>query len=502
MSIYLRIKLLYFIMSKKNNYNISNESNTPIINELDLLVKELQYKLNNKEVEDKEVTKYRFKLRHFKNALNIIKMYPEKITKGEDLEHIKGIGKGIMSRIDEIIKTKKLSEINRPEIKEIKAELDLINELSEVINIGSKVAKQLIEKNPTSDYIVSIVSDNKEFNNQQKFEKLLNKETVKTIFSYRDLVDEYINDELEYFKFLISSESNKSFYSSLEDLNEFKKLLKKIADIDEPDLSYEANTLLNFLEKEILTDKEFNSLQQKFFLKFDEMTLILKKLGQKNDNLIQNLPFFYKERYLSKNGNYRIEVFPSKDVSKKENLSNFVKDVQSIFPNSTGMPVVQYYAGNVVINSFIFAMIISFIFLTGFIFFIFKKIKFVLMSLFCLLLGSLLTMFLMIILKIDFNFANMISLPLLFSLGVSYPVYFLRRFIELKSVDSVINSKTPSAIFLSAMTTICSFSTLAVSSHQGTSSMGILLFISLLMTIISSMFFLPIILSMFKISFK
>ena len=92
------------------------------------------------------------------------------------------------------------------------------------------------------------------------------------------------------------------------------------------------------------------------------MTLILKKLGQKNDNLIQNLPFFYKERYLSKNGNYRIEVFPSKDVSKKENLSNFVKDVQSIYPNATGMPVVQYYAGNVVINSFIFAMIISLFF--------------------------------------------------------------------------------------------------------------------------------------------
>lgn len=146
MSIYLRNKLLYFIMSKKNNYNISNESNAPIINELDLLVKEIQYKLNNKEIEDKEITKYKFKLRHFKNALKIIKLYPEKITKGEDLKDIRGIGKGIISRIDEIIKTKKLSEINRPEIKEIKAELDLINELSQVINIGSKVAKQLIEK--------------------------------------------------------------------------------------------------------------------------------------------------------------------------------------------------------------------------------------------------------------------------------------------------------------------------------------------------------------------
>ena len=255
-------------------------------------------------------------------------------------------------------------------LKKISFDSDALNLKDD--NLKSVIlAKQLIEKNPTSDYIISIVSDNKEFNNQQKFEKLLNKETVKSIFSYRDLVDEYINDELEYFKFLISSESNKSFYSSLEDLNEFKKLLKKIVDIDEPDLSYEANKLLNFLEKEISTDKEFNNLQKKYFLKFDEMTLILKKLGQKNDNLIQNLPFFYKERYLSKNGNYRIEVFPSKDVSKKENLSNFVKDVQSIFPNSTGMPVVQYYAGNVVINSFIFAMIISFIFFNWFYIFYF-----------------------------------------------------------------------------------------------------------------------------------
>ena len=109
----------------------------------------------------------------------------------------------------------------------------------------------------------------------------MNKETVKSIFSYRDLVDEYINDELEYFKFLISSESNKSFYSSLEDLKKIQKLLKKIVDINESDLSYEANKLLNFFEKEISTDKEFNNLQKKYFLKFDEMTLILKAWSKK-----------------------------------------------------------------------------------------------------------------------------------------------------------------------------------------------------------------------------
>ena len=37
----------------------------------------------------------------------------------------------------------------------------------------------------------------------------------------------------------------------------------------------------------------------------------------------------------------------------------------------------------------------------------------------------------MIVLKLNFNFANMIAIPLLFSLGVSYPIYFIKRFDEL-----------------------------------------------------------------------
>ena len=105
-------------------------------------------------------------------------------------------------------------------------------------------------------------------------------------------------------------------------------------------------------------------------------------------------------------------------------MSKFVKEVQEIFPNATGMPVVQFFAGNVVINSFIFAMVISLLFLVVFIFLIFKKIKFVLITISCLLIGVLLTIFFMIIFRINFNFANMISLPLLFSLGVSFQYIF------------------------------------------------------------------------------
>ena len=96
-------------MSKNIDIEISNKDNTNIVYELDLLVKNIQYKLNKGEIEKEDIQKYRFKLRHFKNALKIVKMYPEKITKGDDLKDISGIGKGIISRILPITEISKLT---------------------------------------------------------------------------------------------------------------------------------------------------------------------------------------------------------------------------------------------------------------------------------------------------------------------------------------------------------------------------------------------------------
>ena len=162
------------------------------------------------------------------------------------------------------------------------------------------------------------------------------------------------------------------------------------------------------------------------------------------------------------------------------------------------MPVVQLEAGKIVINSFIYAFIFSFIITFLYLLIIFKNIYKVFLCILSLLIAFILLIFLMIIFKINLNFANMISLPLLFSLGISYPIYFISRLSEKGSVSKVFDSNTPLAIFTSSLTTICSFGTLFFSSHQGTSSMGLLLFISLLTTLISSLIFLPIISSFMK----
>ena len=358
------------------------------------------------------------------------------------------------------------------------------------------LAKELIEKNPTSDYIISIVED-KEINSAE-LKNLINNPNIQEIRSLNSLFEEYKSENLEYLKFLISTGVSKEFYSSPDEFERFKDLLIKIKNLKIDNLSNICEELLNKLSKIEFTQKEIRVIEDLFFSKLDDLNDIILAIGTKKTKNYNEIPDYYKKRFESLDGFNRYEVIPAKDVNKIENLEQFVDSVQKYYPDATGMPVVQLEAGKIVINSFIYAFIFSFIITFLYLLIIFKNIYKVSLCILSLLIAFILLIFSMIVFKINLNFANMISLPLLFSLGISYPIYFISRLSEKGSLSKVFDSNTPLAIFTSSLTTICSFGTLFFSSHQGTSSMGLLLFISLLTTLISSLIFLPIISSFMK----
>lgn len=119
------------------------EANKSIIDNFKLLIKQIKFDLDNA-TDKKEKIKHSFRLKHIQDALFIIKEIPDKIKKGEQLKHIKGIGEGIIRRINEILKTGKLKEIKVSD-KE-KEYLKQIKELSNVFGIGRKKAYELITK--------------------------------------------------------------------------------------------------------------------------------------------------------------------------------------------------------------------------------------------------------------------------------------------------------------------------------------------------------------------
>ena len=94
-------------MVKKTTKNPKNDK---IIKELYKLVEQIKYDIDHI-MDKKDKIAHTYRLRQIRNLISIIKSYPKEIKKGSDLEDIKGVGKGSITRIDEILKTGVLSEI-------------------------------------------------------------------------------------------------------------------------------------------------------------------------------------------------------------------------------------------------------------------------------------------------------------------------------------------------------------------------------------------------------
>lgn len=358
-----------------------------------------------------------------------------------------------------------------------------------------KLTYDLMRKDPSSDYKISVVDKN--FDNELLSE-LEKNNYVNSIFRLKNrLNSDNISSDLEHLDFLLSLPENKVTSESIE-LNRFKDNLKEIQKFNIPDISNSAKELLTMLDSKKFQKKNITYFENLFFNDFVNFKSFLKDIINVDDSSYSELPTFFRDKYFSKDDFERIEIYPKKVVIDEDKTETFVNTVKRIFPHATGMPVVQIAAKSIVIESFIFAFTLSFICLFIFSFIIFKNILYVILCFIPLLSSFLFTVLIMQVLNINLNFANMISLPLLLSLGISYSIFILRGFQESKSFRILMKSSIMPAVLFSALTTICSFSTFAISNHSGTSSMGILLFISLFTVMLNSLILLPLLIHKMK----
>ena len=99
---------------------------------------EILEKLRQKSQADKEP----FKARAYATVIKNLKASDKEITKIEDIKDIKGIGKSIYDKIQEILNTGELKQVEK-----YNEEIEAINNLLKVHGIGPVKAKELVEKN-------------------------------------------------------------------------------------------------------------------------------------------------------------------------------------------------------------------------------------------------------------------------------------------------------------------------------------------------------------------
>ncbi|HLI22127.1 MAG TPA: MMPL family transporter, partial [Stellaceae bacterium] len=204
---------------------------------------------------------------------------------------------------------------------------------------------------------------------------------------------------------------------------------------------------------------------------------------------LANLPPEVKNDWVTSDGRARIEVFPKGNVSDNAALVRFVDAVRKVAPNATGTPVTIQESAATVIHAFGTAGIIALIAIAILLFVVLRRIADVALVLAPLLLAGLLTLATGVVAGLPLNYANIIALPLLLGIGVSFDIYFVMRWRAGNS--ELLQSSTARAILFSALTTGTAFGSLALSNHPGTSDMGKLLMLALAYTLLCTFLLLP-----------
>ncbi len=225
---------------------------------------------------------------------------------------------------------------------------------------------------------------------------------------------------------------------------------------------------------------------------FPESIQTLKTSLRAEPFTVDDLPGKIIQRWIGRNAIYRIEVFPVQDLESGDELRRFVNEVRSIAADATGPPVVALESGKAVIaafqQAFLGALLVISILLIG----VLRRLRDALLVVIPLLWAGLLTAAMTVLLDIPFNFANIIALPLLLGIGVDNGIHVIHRIRSNgQSYAQLLQSSTARGIYYSAITTIVSFLSLGFSAHPGTASMGIILTMGVLLTLIGTLIILP-----------
>ncbi len=284
--------------------------------------------------------------------------------------------------------------------------------------------------------------------------------------------------------------------TSLEDIRQFHEALTESPDADQALQGRLKHTLKRFIDQcQLLSppqcQAQIDRLQFALLATFP-LTMEKLRLGMEASPFdVEDLPQELKQRWVTPEGVFRIDLFQEKDLNVLDHMLEFVQEVRRIYPDIAGLPVAYIESMRVIVGAFQQAFATAVVVISLLLLCILKSARDTLLVLLPLVLGAVLTGAVSAWVGLPFNYANIIALPLLFGLGVDSGIHMVHRIHELPPGRSVLTTSTARGIFFSALTTLCSFVSLAFISHVGIASLGRLLAIGLSVTLICTFFILP-----------
>jgi len=204
---------------------------------------------------------------------------------------------------------------------------------------------------------------------------------------------------------------------------------------------------------------------------------------------LRTLPPDLTRDWVARDGRARVQVSPKGDSNDNATLRRFSKVVLQVAPDAAGAPISIQEAGRTVSSAFIQAGLLSFAFIFGLLALALRNLREVAFTLAPIVLAGFLTLATCVLIGQPINFANIIAFPLLFGVGVAFHIYFVLAWRS--GAQDLLQSSLARGVFFSALTTGVAFGALIFSQHPGTASMGKILMISLIWTLVAALIFEP-----------
>ncbi len=208
-----------------------------------------------------------------------------------------------------------------------------------------------------------------------------------------------------------------------------------------------------------------------------------------------DLPAEVRARLVNPAGQHLTLILPEEDVAPVDALSRYIEGVRELVPTATGRAVIEWGVGRIVRDSFIEAMTFALCAIALVLLVMFQSLRYAALILVPLGMAVVFALALGVLFDMPLNMANILVLPLIFGLGVDNGVHVVDRYRGEGDVPRLMHSSTPRAVLLSTLTTVGTFAALALSPHQGTASIGLLLAVAVSLLLLFTVFLLPVFLS-------
>ncbi len=216
-----------------------------------------------------------------------------------------------------------------------------------------------------------------------------------------------------------------------------------------------------------------------------------------------DLPPLFASRFVSKDGT-RLAVYaiPAGRFWEDAVAEKFSEDVRAIDPDVSGLALTHVAHGRMIMRGFERAALFATLVILVILVLDFRSLKDALLALLPTAIGWTWMLGLMAVFDLEFNNANIVSLPLVIGVGIAYGVHLMHRIresepkagqsapVQRARIDDAIRG-TGGAIMVAALTTIVGFASLTITDYGAMKSFGWVMVIGITTSVAATVLVLP-----------